>query len=210
MTNAQGFKRFKKDLSVSALITNLNDTLLPASNMEIKLRQEKVTDRDAISEAIIAAYENVGYSNHREQIMVERLRNSNAFIPELSIVAECDDSKIAGHILLTRMHIYKQDESFDALTLAPLSIRPDYQNKGIGKRLVMESHRVAKELGFEFITVLGHADYYPKFGYVTTSNYNIEIPFKISAENSMIISLNGGNFSKIMGGKVKYSDEFFE
>jgi predicted N-acetyltransferase YhbS len=165
--------------------------------MEIKLRQERAADHDAVSEVIIAAYENVEYSNHREQIMVERLRNSNAFIPELSIIAELEDNKIAGHILLTRIHIIKQDKSFEALTLAPLSIRPEYQNKGIGKRLVMESHRVAKDLGFEFIAVLGHARYYPKFGYVTTSKYNIEIPFK-------------GNFYEITGGKIKYSDEFFE
>jgi len=177
--------------------------------MEIKLRQEKAADHYAISEAIIAAYENVGYSNHREQIMVERLRNSNAFIPELSIVAE-NGNKIAGHILLTRIHIYKEDQSFDALTLAPLSIRPEFQNMGIGKRLVRESHRVAKELGFEFIAVLGHANYYPKFGYELTSKYNIEIPFKITEENSMITSLTGNNFSEIIGGRIKYSNEFFE
>lgn len=178
--------------------------------MEIKLRQEKPTDRDAISEAIIAAYENVGYSNHREQIMVERLRNSNAFIPELSIVAETDENRIAGHILLTKMIIHKPGKSFDALALAPLSVIPEFQNQGIGKRLIMESHRVAKNLGFEFIAVLGHAEYYPKFGYEITSKYSIEIPFKISEANSMIISLKGSNFSEIKGGKIKYSDAFFE
>lgn len=178
--------------------------------MEIKLRQETAADYDAISDAIIASYENVEYSNHREQVMVERLRNSNAFIPELSIVAQTVDNKIAGHIMLTRMAIIKLDKSFNALTLAPLSVRPEYQNKGVGKRLVIESHRIAKILGYEFIAVLGHADYYPKFGYVTTSKHNIEIPFKISEANSMIISLNGNDFSKITGGKIKYSDQFFE
>lgn len=178
--------------------------------MEIRLRQERVADHDAISEALIAAYENVEYSNHREQIMVERLRNSNAFIPELSIVAEDEHQKIVGHILLTKIHIHRLDKTYEALTLAPLSIRPEYQNKGIGKRLVMESHRIAKELGFKFIAVLGHAKYYPKFGYEITSKYDIEIPFEISEANSMIISLTDSSFSEIMGGRIKYSDEFFE
>ncbi|MBE9461646.1 GNAT family N-acetyltransferase [Dyadobacter subterraneus] len=178
--------------------------------MEIKLRQERVTDHDAISEAIIASYENVEYSNHREQIMVERLRNSKAFVPELSIVAELDERTIVGHILLTRIQIIKKEKFLDALVLAPLSIRPEYQNIGIGKRLVMESHRVARGLGFEFVTVLGHADYYPKFGYGITSKYNIEIPYKISEANSMIIDLSGNDFSSVINGKVKYSDEFFE
>ncbi|MEO6686320.1 MAG: N-acetyltransferase [Dyadobacter sp.] len=178
--------------------------------MEIKLRQETVADRHAISEAIIAAYENVAYSNHREQIMVERLRNLTAFIPELSIVAENEDDQIIGHILLTRIQILKQEQTFDALALAPLSIRPEYQNKGVGKKLIAESHRVARDLGFEYCTVLGHANYYPKFGYVITSTCQIEIPFKISEANSMIISLNGGNYSEITGGKIKYSNAFFE
>lgn len=178
--------------------------------MGIKLRQETKSDHHAVSEAIIAAYKNVGYSNHREQLMVERLRNSTAFIPELSIVAETADRKIAGHILLTRIHIVKQDQSYEALTLAPLSVRPEYQNQGIGKKLVLESHRIAKDLGFGFIAVLGHADYYPKFGYVMTSKYNIEIPFNISEANSMIIALNGNNFPEITGGKIQYPKEFFE
>lgn len=178
--------------------------------MEIILRQETAADFNAISDAIISSYKNVIYSNHREQVMVERLRKSDAFIPELSIVAQTVDNRIIGHIMLTRMAIIMQDMSFNALTLAPLSVRPDYQNQGIGKSLVTESHRIAKNLGFEFIAVLGHADYYPKFGYVTTSKYNIEIPIKISEANSMIISLNGDDFSKITGGKIKYSDQFFE
>ena len=177
--------------------------------MEVKLRQEILTDHHHISEAILAAFENIGYSNHREQIMVERLRNSNAFIPELSIVAETDDNRIAGHIMLTKIKIYTHDKSFDALALAPLSVIPEFQNQGIGQRLIIESHRVAKELGFEFIAVLGHAKYYPKFGYDITSKYNIEIPFKISEENSMITALNG-SFSKIESGRIEYSDVFFE
>jgi len=178
--------------------------------MEITLRQETTDDYSKISSAIVAAYENVEYSNHREQIMVERLRKSQAFIPELSIVATDKDNLIMGHILLTRIHIYKQEACYEALALAPLSIRPEYQNKGIGKRLVLESHRVAKELGFEYIAVLGHAQYYPKFGYTITSNYNIEIPFEISKANSMIISLSGSSFSEIIGGRIEYSNEFFE
>ena len=177
--------------------------------MEVRLRQERTDDHHAISDAIIAAYEKVGYSNHREQMMVERLRNSNAFIPELSIVAGDEHSRIIGHILLTRIYIHKQDEVHVALALAPLSIRPEYQGKGIGKRLVMESHRVAKDLGFKYIAVLGHANYYPKFGYEMTSKYNIEIPYETSAENSMIISLTDGNFSEIAGGRIEYSDKFF-
>lgn len=84
--------------------------------MEIKLRQEKTGDHSAISDTIIAAYRNVDYSNHREQLMVERLRNSNSFIPQLSIIAEDENSCIAGHILLTKIHIITSNNSCEALT----------------------------------------------------------------------------------------------
>jgi len=178
--------------------------------MAIQLRKERVADQNAISEVIIAAYKNIAYSNHREQIMVERLRNSNAFIPELSIVAEDEHHHIAGHILLTKMHFIKEDKFYEGLALAPLSIRPEFQNKGIGKRLILESHHVAKTLGFKFIAVLGHATYYPKFGYEMTSKYNIKVPFEISAANSMIIFLSEGDRSEVIGSSIKYSDEFFE
>jgi len=178
--------------------------------MEIKLRTEKLADHDAISAVIIAAYKNVEYSNHREQIMVERLRNSTAFIPELSIVAEDEHHHMVGHILLTKIHMNTEDQFYEALALAPLSIRPEFQNKGVGKKLILESHRVAKDLGFKFITVLGHAKYYPKFGYELTSKYSIEIPFEISEANSMITFLTDDNRAEITGSRIKYSDEFFE
>lgn len=178
--------------------------------MEIKLRQENPADHFALAEAIIASYKDVGYSNHREQLMVERLRNSNSFVPELSIVAENEYGEIIGHIMLTKIHIENQGVFGEALTLAPLSIVPAYQNKGIGSKLVMESHRVAKDLGFKFIAVLGHPNYYPKFGYELTSKYEIGLPIKITESNSMIISLAGSSFSEIRGGRIIYADEFFE
>ncbi|WP_158796184.1 GNAT family N-acetyltransferase [Pedobacter sp. L105] len=178
--------------------------------MEIKLRQEKQVDHSAVAEAIIASYKDVGYSNHREQLMVERLRNSDSFVPELSIVAENEHQEIVGHIMLTKMHIQNKGIDYSALTLAPLSIIPSYQNKGIGSKLVMESHRIAADLGFKFIAILGIPNYYPKFGYELTSRYDISLPIKIAKSNSLIISLIDHDFSEIIGGTIKYSDEFFE
>ncbi len=177
--------------------------------MSITLRQENTSDYLAVSELIIAAFRDVIYSNHLEQFLVDRLRKSSAFIPELSILAEDGQGEIAGHILLTKIHIQNQGVLYPALALAPLSIKPEFQNKGIGARLVDESHRLARDLGHMFIVVLGHAKYYPRFGYELLSKYHIQVPIQIPDESAMIISLAGNDLSTIKGGMVKYSEEFF-
>lgn len=176
---------------------------------KIKVRQESKFDIDAVSNTIIAAYKDVAYSNKREQLMVDRLRKSNAFIPELSIVAENENENIVGHILLTKIYIQNQNHLYEGLALAPLSIKPEFQNKGIGGRLIIESHLIAKELGHKYIVVLGHSKYYPKFGYELTSKYHIEVPIKVHEENCMIISLAENGLSGV-SGMVVFSKEFFE
>ena len=90
---------------------NLVSQKNPRYNMQtkVKLKQEGKTDSEAISNLIMAAYKDVAYSNKREQLMVDRLRKSSAFIPELSIVAEDENENLAGHILLTKIYIQNQN-----------------------------------------------------------------------------------------------------
>ncbi len=176
--------------------------------MEIKLRQENPSDYIEVAKAIIDAYEAVPYSNHKEQDMVARLRESDAFIPQLSILAHDEHGTIAGHVLLTRIEIANKGEIHKALALAPLSIRPAYQNKGVGTQLVLESHRIAKSMGCNFIVILGIANYYPRFGYQLASKYDIKFPFKIADANALVIALNE-DYSAITGGTVIYSKGFF-
>ena len=121
--------------------------------MNIRLRQENSSDYPIIAEVIQSAYKDVSYSNHREQLMVERLRNSAAFIPQLSLVAEVDH-EIVGHVLLTKIAIHHQGKSTASLALAPLSVAPEFQGKGVGSKLVAEAHRLANELGYQSVTVL--------------------------------------------------------
>lgn len=176
--------------------------------MKVELRQEITSDYPAVAEVIKSAFHNVGYSNHREHLMVERLRRSDAFIPQLSLVAEVSD-KIVGHILLTKILIHTQKKSITSLALAPLSVIPEFQGKGAGSKLVAEGHRLAKELGFQSIIVLGHADYYPRFGYERANKYGIQLPFAVRDENCMVVSLTENGLSE-MSGKVEYPSEFLE
>ncbi|HEY9115679.1 MAG TPA: N-acetyltransferase, partial [Bacteroidales bacterium] len=143
-----------------------------------------------------------------EQFLVERLRKSSAFIPELSIVAIIEN-KVVGHILLTKIKIKKGENEFESLSLAPVAVLPEFQNKGIGGKLIIHAHEIAKELGFKSVILVGHENYYPRFGYKPTSKYGIKLQFDAPEQNCMAIELVE-NGLKGINGDVVLPKEFFE
>ena len=97
--------------------------------------------------------------------MVERLRNSDTFISELSLVAEIDN-QIVGYILLSKISVLGNNKNVHtSLSMAPVAVLQRFQGKGIGKNLIEFAHDKAKELGFGSVILLGHENYYPRFGY---------------------------------------------
>jgi predicted N-acetyltransferase YhbS len=176
--------------------------------MKITIRQETPEDQAAIAEIIEAAFKDQEFSDHKEQFLVDRLRNSDTFVPELALVAEAKH-EIIGHILLTKIRIQNGENSFDSLALAPVSVKPEFQGRGIGGQLIRESHNVARELGYRSVVLLGHPTYYPKFGYEPAANYGIELPFEVPAENCMVTALVENGLAGV-SGKVAYPKPFFE
>lgn len=176
--------------------------------MEIILRQENKNDFKSVFHLIEKAFEKEEHSDHKEQFLVERLRNSVAFITELSIVAEIDN-EIVGHILFTKLKIKNDLNSFESLALAPVSVLPDFHGKGIGSKLILHGHEIAKGLGYKSVILLGHQDYYPRFGYELCEKYNIKMPFDVPAENCMVIALTEDGL-KDVNGEVVYPKAFFE
>ncbi|WP_407534386.1 GNAT family N-acetyltransferase [Elizabethkingia miricola] len=177
--------------------------------MNILFRQENKDDYTAVYNLIQRAFEREEMSDHSEQYLVKRLRNSEAFIPELSIVAEINQ-KIAGHILLTRIKVVnKENKESESLALAPVSVLPEYQGKGIGGKLIETAHKKAKELGFGSVILLGHENYYPRFGYEMARKYGIKLPFEVPDENCMAIELVKGSLEGVEG-TVVYPKAFFE
>jgi predicted N-acetyltransferase YhbS len=128
--------------------------------MSILIRQEQPADYPAVFALVEQAFRDLKISDHTEQYLVERLRKSDAFIPELSLVAE-DNGKIVGHILLTKLKIQNGQQEFESLSLAPVAVLPEYQRQGIGAMLIEEAHRVAKSLGYTSVILVGHENYYP-------------------------------------------------
>lgn len=172
----------------------------------MNIRQETKNDYKAVFNLIKEAFKNEALSDHKEQFLVERLRKSDAFIPELSIVAEID-KKIVGYILTTKLKIKNESNEFESLALAPVSVLPEFQGKGIGGKLIIESHKKAKELGHKSIVLLGHENYYPKFGYQQADTFGIEFPFNVPKQNCMAVELIE-NGLKNVNGMVEYPKEF--
>ena len=176
--------------------------------MNLSIRQEQPGDLKDVFILIEEAFRDMEFSDHREQFLVDRLRKSNAFIPGLSLVAAIDD-QIVGYILLTKVLIRNKDRERISLAMAPLAVRPDFQRRGIGSALIRKSHESAKKLHYSSITVLGHAEYYSKFGYVEAHQFGIKFPFDVPSENCMVIELFEGAL-KNSSGRVEYPSPFFE
>lgn len=176
--------------------------------MEFVLRKENPSDYQQVEQLIEAAFRTAEHSDHREHLLVARLRKTTSFVPDLSIVAE-SNGQLLGHVLLTKIQISNASENFDSLALAPVSVLPDFQGKGLGGALIREAHQVATQLGFGSVILLGHADYYPRFGYQKASTFNIRLPFEAPDENCMAIELLTGALKEV-SGTVVYDPAFYE
>ncbi|MBM7621224.1 putative N-acetyltransferase YhbS [Bacillus tianshenii] len=174
--------------------------------MNVSVRQEQPSDYQLTEKVIERAFSTVEISDKTEHEMVSLLRRSEAFVPELSLVAE--GNEIVGHILLTKVNIVNENEKVESLALAPVSVVSEFQSKGIGKRLIEEALRKAKELGFESVIVLGHPTYYPKFGFKKASILGIKPPFEVPDEVFMALELKESALDGV-SGVVEYPREFF-
>lgn len=127
---------------------------------------------------------------------------------KLSLVAELNE-RIVGHIMLTKLLIENGDKKYNSLALAPVSVLPEYQNNGIGSKLIRESLKIAREIGFKSVIVLGHDKYYPRFGFKPASLWGIKAPFKVPVEAFMVLELEVRVLDDV-AGTVVYGKEFLE
>lgn len=165
------------------------------------IRTEQQADYDSVYQVVKNAFKTAEQSDGNEQDLVNALRQSRAFIPELSLVSEIN-GKIVGHIMFTKLQIGEHT----ALALAPLSVLPQYQRQGIGTSLIIEGHRIAQELGYSYSVVLGSEKYYPQMGYLPAETFGIHPCFDVPSKNFMAYKLCEN--APIISGIVKYAEEF--
>ena len=174
----------------------------------ITIREETQKDHKAVFQLVKEAFTNEAQSDHKEQYLVERLRNGNGFVAELSLVA-IYNCEIVGYVLLTKAAIKNEKKLHTTLVLAPIAVGLDFQKKGVGARLMSFAHKRASKMGYGSIVIIGHEHYYPKFGYQKASKFGIRFPFEVPDKNGFVIELKKGDLTG-KGGELVYPKEFFE
>ena len=140
------------------------------NNLTIRLETEK--EYSAVEEITREAFWNIYKPGADEHYFVHTMRSHPDFIPELAFVLELDGTspaeptQIVGNIMYTRCQLVDSDgNKKDVLTFGPLSIHPDSQRKGYGKKLQLSSFERAKELGYDTIVIFGNPENYVGTGF---------------------------------------------
>ena len=167
----------------------------------MRIRQETVHDRPVVDRLVTEAFKSAPHASGEEGALVAALRQGGAFLPTLALVAE-QDGEIVGHILFTKASVGEQQ----VLVLAPLSVKPRYQGQGVGTALILEGHRIAREMGYPYAFVLGSETYYPRVGYRPADQLGVEVPQGIPAKNFMAIRLLED--APALHGPLVYAKEF--
>ena len=102
-----------------------------------------------------------------------------------------------------------EQKKYPSIALAPVAVLPKYQGQGIGSQLILKGMNRAKSLDFQSVIVLGHSEYYPRFGFVPASTYSITAPFEVPNEAFMACELKRGALHEV-SGIVEYAKEFFD
>ena len=161
-------RQMRKEQSVDK--NNKSNTV---NNLKIRTEQSK----DYLK---IAQVNKLAFGQENEATLIEKIRNSDRFIPELSLVAEFDH-KIVGHIMFSYIDLVRE-ETIKVLALAPVAILPEYQNRGIGSLLIKTGLEIAKTIYAPMVIVLGEPKFYARFGFEPAIDYGIQSPFDVPDE----------------------------
>jgi len=152
------------------------------------VRREKPEEFPQIYDLVKVAFQTAKVSNGKEQDFVNQLRSSNNYISELALVAE-ENGGLIGHIMLTKTYIVNNSNKFETLLLAPISVVLEHRNKGVGSNLIRESFKLAKEMGYTSVLLVGDPAYYHRFGFKAAVNFGIKHVQNIPDENVMACEL---------------------
>lgn len=137
------------------------------------IRQENPADYDQVDAVHRAAFADQAPGAEPVEVgLVRELRSDAGWIPALSLVAEDSDRSVVGHVICTAGSL----DGWRAVGLGPIGVAPPHQGKAVGAALMHAVLGAADALEFDLVVLLGHLDYYPRFGFVKAQAVNIESP----------------------------------
>ena len=165
--------------------------------MSFEIREATGADHAGIGEV-----NRLAFNGEDEAVVVDRLRTAGLMVASLVAVA---GNRVIGHILFSRLPIETPGGVVNAVALAPMSVRPEFQRLGIGSELVRRGLEACRQLGETILIVVGHPEYYPRFGFSAELARRLSGPF--SGDAFMALELVPGALDGITG-TVRYPEAF--
>jgi putative acetyltransferase len=162
------------------------------------IRLEEAADYDAVYSVNVAAFPTAS-----EAILVNALRDQAN--PVISLVAEEAD-RVIGHILFSPVAL-SGNTGIQVMGLAPMAVIPDCQNHGVGSKLVASGLAHCRGMGVSAVVVLGHPEYYPRFGFLPSSRFGMDSDYQVPEEIFMAMELEPGVLGE-SAGRAKYHAAF--
>lgn len=167
------------------------------------IRPEQPIDIDQIHELHRAAF-----GGPAEAELVDAIRASAGFVPELSLVAVADDGSVLGHVLVSRVGfspIDASEERAEVLALAPLAVLPPHQGRGIGSALMTAVIEAADTRREPFVAVLGAPAFYGRFGFTPAAEAGVHSPYDEAGPAYQVRPTRSG---RLVAGTVSYPPVF--
>ena len=165
------------------------------------IREEKKREFYTVTALVREAYINADRSTGREYKLVELLRESEAYIPKLSLVAVIDNA-IAGYGMFLRGKVGDQE----VLILGLLAVAQSMRGHGVGGALILEGQRLARKMGYSYLFVHGSNVYYPRLGYDFAHKFGVEPPAGLDQDHMMGIKLDAQ--AEPLQGVLEYPEPF--
>jgi len=163
------------------------------------IRQERPSDYAEVYELVKVSFATTSHSDGTEPDYLNDLRKKDVFIPELSLVAENDDGRLVGQIVLYRTDITTPEGTLTELVLSPICVHPDYFQRGIARAMIEEALNRAGGMGFRAVFLCGDPDIYGRLGFIPSYRYNIFHTNDKTADWSMVRKLYVGSLAGITG-----------
>ena len=140
-----------------------------------------------------------------EAMIVDHLRNNCQQI--ISLVADLN-GQVVGHIMFSPVTLESNEKTLQGMGLAPMAVYPDFQNQGIGTQLVSEGLKFVKQADYPFVIVIGHENYYPRFGFKPASGFGFQCQWQEVPDAAFMAIIFDEEKLKNVRGIIKYRDEF--